>query len=486
MNPYVAAVALGVLAASLLAVSVVPDQFVDAGSRKKIHFTETVTSSQDPGQGHEGHQLAMVLSPSVGTIYDGSMTFASSEPVQAAVLHEIGPDDAGGQPVWTVDGDTIYGFSLVGPPSGSGSLEFTGAALGLHLSGPEEFTATVSIDAWIRGQPTEVIMQKMEPQKEEPSLLLSQANVAATIPMHGGLYEGKPVLYIMTDASDGGFAGEISQRQGWRVELAPPIAGTPGDALQEIYVFTNGVRGAGLYGYQDEVFSGIPGEPGYSALNSVIEVSWKRGQNEVVLGSAQEVLDAKEAGRVEFNETDTVANAPQIVWPGGQMAVREDPGISDEMQYGGGQVTEIDRDGMTVTFVAHRGWGPDGRTVYHIVTDATPSGPADVMGVTYSPSLSSLIASAAAADLYQFQNGIRGSGQLGFQAGIAGAATGDSNYSPMWRIYTVEWNDPGTARVLETRHDIDHSKEEGLLSVGIARPMNSEHIVNCPVIDPFQ
>ena len=59
------------------------------GSRKKVHFTQTFTSSQDPGQGHENHQLALILSPNEGTIYDGSMTFTSSEPVQLVVLHEI-------------------------------------------------------------------------------------------------------------------------------------------------------------------------------------------------------------------------------------------------------------------------------------------------------------------------------------------------------------------------------------------------------------
>ena len=51
------------------------------------------------------------------------------------------------------------------------------------------------------------------------------------------------------------------------------------------------------------------------------------------------------------------------------------------MPYGGGQITEINEEEMTVTFVAHRGWGPDGRTIYYIVTDATPSGPAEMMGV---------------------------------------------------------------------------------------------------------
>ena len=141
---------------------------------------------------------------------------------------------------------------------------------------------------------------------------------------------------------------------------------------------------------------------------------------------------------------------------------------------------------MTVTFIAHRGWGPDGRTIYYIVTDATPSGPAGMMGVTDAPTSANLIANAAAVDLFQFKNGLTGSGPLGFQAGIAAGAPGDENYSPMWRIFMVSWDDPENALVLETKSDIDQFQSEGLISVTLARPMNSEHIVNCPFIDPFQ
>ena len=107
-------------------------------------------------------------------------------------------------------------------------------------------------------------------------------------------------------------------------------------------------------------------------------------------------------------------NTPQIVWPEGQMQVRSDSSITDNMPYGGGQITEINTEEMTVTFVAHRGWGPDGRTIYYIVTDATPSGPAQTMGVVSSPSSSNLITSSAAVDLFQFKNGITGTGPLGF------------------------------------------------------------------------
>jgi len=478
---------IGIFTVGIIFVSSTSDQFVDAGSRKKIHFTQTITSSQDPGQGHENHQLALILSPNEGTIYDGSMTFTSSEPVQIVVLHEINSQESKGQPIWTVDGKTIYGLSLVDLKKNSGSFEFTGAALALHSPNSKEFTTTVSVDGWIRGQPTEVIMQKIELQKEEPSQLLSRTNVPATIPMHKGIYEGSQVLYIITDGSDEDYAKTITEKQEWNVELAPVIADVPENALQKLFIFKNGVKGDGIFGFQNEVFSNTPSqESEYSALSSIIEVTWKVGQKEIEFESAVDVIAAEEGGRIEFNETGIVLNTPQIIWPDGQMTVRSDKEITDEMPYSGGQITEINEEEMIVTFVAHRGWGPDGRTIYYIVTDATPSGPAEAMGVASSSSSANLIAHSGAVDLFQFKNGIVGSGPLGFQAGIAGASTDDANYSPMWRIYLVEWNDAESAKILETKSDIDSFRIDGLLSVSIARPTNSDHIVNCPFIDPFQ
>ncbi len=486
MNKLQSLLIIGIFAVGIIFVSSTSDQFVDAGSRKKFHFTQTITSSQDPGQGHENHQLSLILSPNEGTIYDGSMTFTSSEPVQIVVLHEINLRESKGQPTWTVDGKTIYGLSLIDLQKNSGSFEFTGAALGLHTLNSKEFTSTVSVDGWIRGQPTEVIMQKIELEKEVSSLL-SRTNVPATIPMHKGIYEGNQVLYIITDGSDEDYTKIISEKQEWNIELASVLADVPESTLQKLFVFKNGVKGDGIYGFQNEVFSSTPSQKSqYSALNSIIEVTWKVGQKEIEFKSATDIIAAEEGGRIEFNETRIVLNTPQIIWPDGQMIVRSDKEITDEMSYSGGQIIEINEEEMTVTFVAHRGWGPDGRTIYYIVTDATPSGPAESMGVVSSPSSANLIAHSGAVDLFQFKNGIVGSGPLGFQPGIAGASLGDVNYSPMWRIYLVEWNDAKSAKILETRSDIDSFHADDMLSVSIARPTNSDHIVNCPFIDPFQ
>ena len=482
MNRQILVLIVVIFVAGILSVSSISDQFVDAGSRKKIHFTQTITSSQDPGQGHQNHELALILPPNEGTLYDGSITFASSRPVQIIVLHEINSKDAKGQPTWSVDGNTVYGLSLIGLDK-SGSFEFTGAALALHSTNSKEFTVTVSVDGWIRGQPTEVIMQKIESEKNDPLLLLSRTSVPAMIPMHKGIYEGGQIFYIITDGSDEDYAKTLSEKQGWNVELAPAIADIPDDMLQKLFVFKNGIKGDGIYGFQDEVFSSTPSQESYSAQNSVIEVTWKTGQKITIFESADDIIAAKDGGRVEFHETQIVLNTPQIIWPDGQMMVRSE--ITDEMSYDKGQIIEINKEELTVTFVAHRGWGPDGRTIYHIITDATPVGPAKAMGVASSNS-ADLVTSSAAADLFEFKNGIKGSGPLGFQPIVAGATPSDTNYSPIWRVYLVEWNDAKSAKILETKSDIDSFSTDDLLSVSIARPTNSYHLINSPFIDPFQ
>ena len=334
----------------------------------------------------------------------------------------------------------------------------------------------------------EPVMEEVIEEEVAPGsvLRLSRANVPATIPMHQGYYNGEPVYFIITDSSEEKHAEIITENQGWKVELAPLLSFAPDDALSTTYMFTNGVEGDGVHGYQGEVITSTPAQEDYSALASHVHVTWNDDSNAEVLDSEEAILQAETDGRVSLTELEVVLNMPQIVWPEGQMFVKEDKTITDETPYGGGQVLDIDTDGMTVTFIAHRGWGPDGRTIYYIVTDATPSGPASMMGVTPAPTSANLIASSAAVDLFQFKNGLKGSGPLGFQAGIAASAPGDANYSPMWRIFMISWNDPANALLLETVDDFNAFKKAGLIDINIARPMNADHIVNCPFIDPFQ
>ncbi len=358
-------------------------------------------------------------------------------------------------------------------------------------------------DAWMeqQKQPTPVApvaeeeaMMEKEAMMEEVTeadlgsvLRLSRANVPTDIPLHQGYYNGGDVYFIITDSSDPTHAEIITENQGWQVELAPLLVNAPDEALSKTYMFTNGIDGGGVHGYQSEVFTSTPAQADvYSALTSHVHVTWNEGATPRVLDSDAMIMEATDNEEIILTEVNVVLNMPQIIWPDGQMMVKEDKTLTDETPYGGGQVLDIDTEEMTVTFIAHRGWGPDGRTIYYIVTDATPSGPAGMMGVVSSPSSASLIANSAAVDLYQFRNGLTGTGPLGFQPGIAAGAPGDVNYSPMWRIFMIGWENPDEAQLLETIDYMNAYKEAGLIDIGIARPMDSDHIVNCPFIDPFQ
>jgi len=330
--------------------------------------------------------------------------------------------------------------------------------------------------------------ESMEQMVPGSVLKLARANVPATIPLHQGWYSGESVYFIITDSSEQKHADIITKAQGWKVELAPLLAKAPKEALSTTYMFTNGVEGKGVHGFQGEVFTSTPAQADkYSALTAHVHVTWNDGKTSTVLKSEADIKQAENDGKVTLTPVEVVINMPQIMWPGGQMKVKEDKKLTDETAYGEAQVLDINTEKMTVTFVAHRGWGgPQGKTVYYIVTDATPSDPANMMGVTPAKTSAKLIANAAAVDLFQFANGIKGTGPMGFQAGIGASANGEENYSPMWRIFMISWKDPVSAQLLETRGDIDFYQKEGKIDVGLARPMDSDHIVNCPFIDPFQ
>ena len=150
MNKYIVLLTIFAVVAAIFTIPLLVNEVANAKTLKKIQFTKTITSMQDPGQGHESHQLAIILSPNMGTLYDGSLTYTASEPVQIVVLHEISKDDAKGQPTWTVDGNTVFGLTLVDTGTNAGSFEFTGAALALHTKNTNKFAATVSVDGWMR------------------------------------------------------------------------------------------------------------------------------------------------------------------------------------------------------------------------------------------------------------------------------------------------------------------------------------------------
>lgn len=109
--------------------------------------TGTLTSVQDPGQGHESHQLAIILAPSDKT-YTGLLTYSASENIQLVALHgPLAPGEDAGQAIWTPDGETKFALTFVDPDNAMGTWAFSGNALAVHTMNTEPFQVSYSVVA---------------------------------------------------------------------------------------------------------------------------------------------------------------------------------------------------------------------------------------------------------------------------------------------------------------------------------------------------
>lgn len=136
-------------------------------------------------------------------------------------------------------------------------------------------------------------------------------------PLVKGLYNGREVQFIHTEASDPQVGEMLTRMMGPKVLVVPSLARVPLDLLAYVYVFTNGVTGDGPFGFQVDIFDSIPGEPRYTPLRSVALVTWKDGTLARTLRSVAEIRGAVDKGEVTVRRPSVVVNMPILVWPGG-------------------------------------------------------------------------------------------------------------------------------------------------------------------------
>ena len=135
---------------------------------------ERATSVQDPGIGHESHQLAVLLAPSENT-YSGTLLYDASENIQLVSLRgPVGVDEIPAK-TWTPDGETIFELTLVDPKNAKGEWAFSGNALAVHTMKTTPFVVDYKILDLAEEEPSvvqleeEMVMEtEEEPKMEEP------------------------------------------------------------------------------------------------------------------------------------------------------------------------------------------------------------------------------------------------------------------------------------------------------------------------------
>lgn len=128
----------------------------------------TVSSMPDPLQGHESHQVTVLLPPREDkAVYAGLLTFVASKPVEAVTLHYYDTegrdipqevlDEYGlvmNAPAPWSEGDSVATAMMALPyeddtPTFSNNIPFVGNVLGLHTTDGEPFMATYTVKATV-------------------------------------------------------------------------------------------------------------------------------------------------------------------------------------------------------------------------------------------------------------------------------------------------------------------------------------------------
>jgi hypothetical protein len=130
------------------------------GPAQKVSQQGLVTSSTDPLPGHETHQSAVILRlRGDNALYDGTLTFTASKPVEVQVLHRslnssvpTIPTEFGAINVLPLPGNAgSVTISNIVPEFQEGgfvaTLPFSGNAISLHNIDGEPFVASYSVAA---------------------------------------------------------------------------------------------------------------------------------------------------------------------------------------------------------------------------------------------------------------------------------------------------------------------------------------------------
>ncbi|RPH55760.1 MAG: hypothetical protein EHM81_14135 [Chloroflexi bacterium] len=140
----------------------------------------------------------------------------------------------------------------------------------------------------------------------------------AELPAGKAYAEGKEIYFVHTEASDPGVAEKLTNMMKSPVIAVPSLANVPAESLANVYVFTNGLKGTGPFGFQADVFDNPPGTDGYTPLRRLNVVAWADPAKARELKSAADVLAAQSAGEITIEQPGVVINMPFVVWDGGK------------------------------------------------------------------------------------------------------------------------------------------------------------------------
>jgi hypothetical protein len=118
----------------------------------------------------------------------------------------------------------------------------------------------------------------------------------------------------------------------------------------------------------------------------------------------------------------------------------------------------------------------NGQVAYYIQTDASDQQVAQDQGVNFVPRLVDTITAGAVDDIFVVTNFTQGN-VIPSAPIPAGPDNMDSEYTPLWQVSTVTWNQGTTPHLLRSEQEVLDAEAGGDVTI-----MQTNIVVNCPVI----
>lgn len=275
------------------------------------------------------------------------------------------------------------------------------------------------------------------------------------LPLVPGWHNGAKVLYIQTEASDPGVA------QDQMVNYVPRLASSgSSNIVDDIYVITNFP--------QPNVVPSAPhplgpqnSSRGYSPLWQVNLVTWNEGATPQALTSEAAISDAMASGKVAVKKTDIVVNCPIVFTPdGGTLPTATIIGDEDHKQ---------------VILPLVQGWYK-GTQVLYLQTEASDPAVALDQNVNYVPGLTNAVGTRTVDDIYVVSN-FQQANVVASAPHPLGPQNADEDYSPLWHVKVVTWNEGATPQLLTSEGAIQDAASNGKVKIDGTRI-----VVNCPIM----
>jgi hypothetical protein len=148
-------------------------------------------------------------------------------------------------------------------------------------------------------------------------VLTTRFLTGSVAPPVDGYMEGQSIRFIHTEASDQKVADLLTKMKGSPVLVVPSLAQASDEMLAEVYVFKNGIKGAGPFDFQPDVFDSPPGTSGYRPLRRLNLLTWTNARAARELKAAAQVKEAIAKGEITVERPGVVINMPMLTWPGG-------------------------------------------------------------------------------------------------------------------------------------------------------------------------